>query len=131
MKLIDIVQKIDKSQGNESYVDVTDFNCELDLNLDYTKQDRLKAYFIGNWLCTDSWVGFRMYFLDDEPVAVSSQMGRKSDEEFKWFSKNVALKVRDYLLSLVKENNDDLNLTICDLNDEYGDCYTVEFKGNI
>lgn len=108
MKLIDIANKIDKSKKNESHINITDFDSEFNINLDYyIEQDRLKAYYIGNWYCTDSYVGCRMYFFDDEPVAISFQQGRKFDEEFRWFSKDNALKVRDYLLSLMPRGNDD------------------------
>jgi len=103
MKLIDIANRIDKSPKNESQVDTMEFSSELNYEFDYVNQDRLKAYWIANWYCTDSYVGYRMYFLDDEPVAVSLQPGRKSNETFEWFSKEMALRVRDYLISLMSD----------------------------
>lgn len=132
MKLIDIANKIDKSKKNESHINITDFDSEFNINLDYyIEQDRLKAYYIGNWYCTDSYVGCRMYFFDDEPVAISFQQGRKFDEEFSWFSKDNALKVRDYLLSLMPRGNDDLDFTICDLGNDIGEGYSIEFNSQI
>lgn len=132
MKLIDIANKIDKSKKNESHINITDFDSEFNINLDcYIEQDRLKAYYIGNWYCTDSYVGWRMYFLDNEPVAISFQQGRTFDEEFEWFNKDKALKVRDYLLSLMLRGNDDLNFTTCDLSDDIGEGFSIEFNSQI
>lgn len=131
MKLIEISNKIDKSNRNESYVDVTDFTREFQYDFDYIEQDRLKAYWIGNWYCTDSYVGYRMYFFDGEPVAISSQLGRKSDEEFEWFSEELALKVRDYLISLMIKKEVQLNFDICDPNEEIGDGYKIQFNSQI
>jgi len=131
MKLIDIANKIDKSKKNESQVDTMEFSSEFNQEFDYVDQDRLKAYWIGNWYCTDSYVGYRMYFLDDEPVAVSTQTGRKGDEDFEWFSKELALKVRDYLISLMQKDKDELNIKLCDINDDIGESFKISFNYEI
>jgi len=129
MKLIDIANKIDKSQKNESYVDIEDFSSEFDFDFGFNlQQDRIKCYWIGNWYCTDSYAGYRMYFLDDEPVAVSTQGGRKSNEEFEWFSKELALKVKNYLVSLMSE---ELHIKLCDINDDIGDNFKISYNSNI
>lgn len=129
---MEISRKIDKSKSNEAYVDITDFDDEFNFNFDYIEQERLKAYWIGNWYCTDSYVGWRMYFLDEEPVAVSSQLGRKSSETFEWFSRELALKVKAYLISImVKQNEDELNIKLCNLNEDVGDSYKIEFNSQI
>lgn len=130
MKLIDIANKIDKSQQNEDWVDVTEIGEELNIDMSYVEQDRIKCYWVGNWYCTDSYVGYRMYFLDDEPVAFSVQNGRKCSEDFNWFSLEAAAKVREYLLSLMSEE-DKLTVTICDINEDIGDTYKIEFNGQI
>lgn len=131
MNLIELSKKIDRSEKNESYVDITDFNHEFRYDFDYVEQNRLKAFWIGNWYCTDSYVGYRMYFLDDEPVAVSSQLGRKSDQEFEWFSEELALKVREYLISIVIKKEVELGFTLCDLSEDIGDSYTIQFNSQI
>ena len=132
MKLIDIANKIDKSNKNESYVNTDQFSSELNYEFDWIEQDRLKAYWIGNWYCTDSYVGYRMYFLDDEPVAFSTQVGRKCNEIFNWFSKELALKTRDYLISIMPNNKeDDLNFNLCDINKDVGGNYKIEYNSQI
>ena len=103
MKLKEIIQNIDKSSDNESYVNIYEFLDEFGIiYIDYTEDDkqRLKAFYYAKWLCTDSWVGGRAYFLDDVLVATSWQSGRKMDENFFWVSQDDFNKVGDYLRTL-------------------------------
>lgn len=130
MKLRDIAKKIDKSKKNQDEVDISNISEELDINFyGWIEQDRLVCYWIGNWYCTDSWVGYRMYFLDDEPVAVSTQNGRKSDEQFEWFGKETACKVRDYILSIIPK--EELSIKLCSLDDDIGDSYKISFNTQV
>lgn len=131
MKLIDIANTIDKSKQNEDWVDVAPIGNELGIDVPYTEQERLKCYWVGNWFCTDTYVGYRMYFLDDEPVAFTVQNGRKSDENFHWFSQDLAVKVRDYLITLIVVTDDELNIVVCDINEDIGDTYKIDFNGQI
>lgn len=131
MKLIDVINNIDKSKQNESRVDTYDLGRELNVDIEWVNQDRLKSYWIGNWCCTDSYVGCRVYFLDDEPVAVSSQLGRKCDETFEWISKEAALKVREYLFSLIVEEEYEFIGPLCDLNEDVEEGYKIHYNSNI
>ena len=91
--------------------------------------ERIKMVFVRPHLCTDSWVGVRAYFLDGEFVAISSQVGRKWDEEFKFVSNEAAMKVKDYVLSFVEPQ---YNISIADdLDAEIDDFYTVEYAEQI
>lgn len=132
MKLIDIINRIDKSERNECYIYIEDLAWnEFDLTIDYVEQDRLKAYWVGNWYCTDTYVGYRVYFLDDEPVCISIQKGRKCDEVFRWFDKSLALKVKDYLLTLVFKEEKEDSFALCDINEDIGEGYKIEFNSQI
>jgi len=128
MKLLEIANRIDKSKKNEDWISTEDIGEELEIDVPYVDQDRLKCYWIGHWCCTDTWVGYRMYFLDDEPVAYSTQRGRKYDEEFHWFSIETATKVKEYLLSLSEK---EMNINICDINKEFGNSFKIEFNSQI
>lgn len=129
MKIIDIAKIIDKSQENESFVDLEQLQQELDLHVyGYAEQERLKAYWVENWLCTDTCVGGRMYFFDGEPVAYSYQSARKSHEQFAWFSQEAAEKVRDFVQELSKEK---LTVNICDINEDIGDSYKIEYLSEV
>lgn len=131
MRLLDIAKNIDKSEENECYVDLEVLQQELDLPVyGYAEQDpvRLKAYWVDNWYCTDTWVGGRMYFFDGEPVAYSYQQGRKFEEDFAWFSKEAAEKVRDFVESLSKR---ELQVNVVDMNENLGDSYKIEFASQV
>lgn len=130
MKLRDIANNILKDETNEDSVDLYTISEELGINGNYdyyTPQDRLKCYYFAPWLSTDTWCGGKMYFLDDEPVCYSIQEGRKYDEEFFWFGKEEAKKVKDYIISL-KIEEDELYINIESLDKEIGDSYKVEFN---
>ncbi|MNL91040.1 hypothetical protein D3C81_07670 [compost metagenome] len=131
MKLLELVNNIDKSSQNESYIDTTNFSIDLEHDFDYVSQDRLKGYWVGNWCCTDTWVGYRLYFLDDEPVCFSVQNGRKSEEVFNWFSNGLALKVRDYLISIMPKRKDEFSVQTCSLEDDIGDSYKISFSSQV
>ncbi|HHT7008742.1 TPA: hypothetical protein ACTZ3A_001281 [Bacillus cereus] len=105
MKLIDIANRIDKTDKNRTPVNIEGLARELNVDLDWAEQDKVTAYWIGNWYCTDSYVGYIMYFFDNKPMAFSSQLGRKCDESFHWFSLEIAEKVKEYLISLIVEEN--------------------------
>lgn len=131
MKIIDIAKNIDKSKENECWVDIQELAHEFDLYINCIDQEKLKSYWIGNWYCTDTYVGYRIYFLDDEPVCISSQRGRKWDEEFHWFSEKVAEKTKKYLATLVLEKDEKLDIEICDINEDIGNSYKIDFNANV
>lgn len=128
-----IISEIDfNNKQLESTPDWGGLANEFDIyHLNYSEDPRLKAYHLQVWYCTDSWVGTRAYFLDGEFVATSYQKGRKYDEEFEFVSIEVAEKVRDYLLSLLKGQTE-LNVSIMDdLDEEIEDTYKIEFNEQI
>lgn len=133
MKLRELIEKIDKT--NPRLRDDTNFyKLGSIFNLDlyfYNNEgnDRLKCYWMQTWLCTDSWVGWRAYFLDDELVAVSSQLGRKCDEEFELVPEKIKI-LKEYLETLVENPlRDDYDLI--NLDEEVGDDYGVEFQSQL
>lgn len=100
-------------------------------DLYWSEDIRLKCYFIKKWYCTDSYVGIRAYFLDDEFIAISNQIGRKMDEHFSFISEGLVNKLRLYLESLVEKEN---NFNIIDekfLNEEISDFYKIEYNSQI
>ena len=130
MKFKEAIEKIDKSKNNEEYVDIEKIAEALSMDFyQNPEQERLKSYWLTCWLCTDTWVGSRIYFLDDEAVCWSFQGGRKSDEEFSWFSKEAAEKTREYILSLKEE--EDLNVDLTSIDDEIGETYKINFNSQV
>lgn len=134
MKLRELIAKVDRSAKNEDAADIDTFCQALDINewLGWDKRfdERVKGYALTQWLCTDTPVGMNVYFMDDEPIAVSTQSARKSDVYIRFVSEEAALKVRDFILSLVKED-EKFYPTIAALDDEYGDSYTVRYHSEL
>lgn len=120
MKLKDIIARLDKSEKNSDSIDIWEMaQREFDIfNLIVKEHDRLKCYYILKWVCTDTWVGSRAYFLDDVLVATSWQPARKSNENFYWQSRAAYNDTRKYLLTLTEE--EDKPIELCNLDEEFG-----------
>lgn len=119
MTLLEISQRIDKSDSNVSKIDFTNFAKEFNIPelIGFSgNQDRLKAYCIMNHYAKSD-LDDVMYFLDDNPVGVSIAW----QEGFKWFNKESALVVNKYCRSLVKSNK---QYRLIDTNTEYPNTYT-------
>lgn len=104
MKLKDIIQNLDMSEQNQA-PDVDIQRVALALGLGYADgwhdfQERVKKYWVSSWMCTDTRVGLAVYVMDGEPVAISGQVARKSDEHFEFFSVEAGIKMRNFILSL-------------------------------
>ncbi len=99
-ELVDSVDKTDK----EGYISLDALAFEVGIN-EFLKDDqdpRLKCCWTkANWICTDTRVGIRVYYLDGEIVCISSQIGRKYPEEFEWVSEKTFKNVRDFILSKI------------------------------
>jgi len=132
MKIKDIIKKVNKSDKFKDSVCVGEIAEEMDI-FDvhcWEEQNRLVSYYIGSWYCTDSYVGYKVYFFDDEPVAVTSQLGRKCDEKFEWISKEAYIKVRDYVISFREDVLND-NIPLANMDEDIGDTYKINFNGQL
>lgn len=137
MKMSELVKRLDRTARNREMIDSTELGYELDIHdMDYIQDEilsqRLQSFWAGEWLCTDTVVGYKVYFFDNEPVCWSAKTARKSDENFFWFSQEKAEQVRKYLLELQLENESPLSVELCDLeNDDIGTGYTIDFSGQL
>lgn len=126
MKIKDLIQNVNKTEQFQESVYISDF-AEGILDIPYITnwedQSRLTSYYLGKWHCTDRAVGYKVYFLDDEPVGVSSQLGRKMDEEFEWISVECYKKVKEYILSFMEDEHPPM----VDLEQEFGDTYRIDY----
>lgn len=133
MKLRELIQNVDRSTKNEDDADIDAFCQALDINewLGWNKEfdKRVKGYALTQWLCTDTHVGFNVYYMDDRPVAVSTQSARKSDVQISFVSVEAAQQVKDFILSLV--GKDEFNPILCDLEEECGEDYTVSYHNQL
>lgn len=100
MRLIDAMHLVDRSNENRCEIGET---FQREVNEVYAEYDdvklntRLASYYLIRWMCTDEWVGVLVYLMDDQPVAVSTQMSRKSSVNFEWISAEAFAKVRQFV----------------------------------
>ncbi len=99
-------------------------------DLYWSEDPKLTAYHVKVWLCTDTWVGWVAYFLEDDLVCLSTQSARKSDVHFKFVSKESHTKLRDYLLSLT-QSDDAEEIELIDFNLEIPERYSIEYNSQI
>lgn len=133
MKLKELMDRVDKSKQFECGVSIyeiaeNEFNI---FNIDYNiEQTRLTCFWLGNWYCTDSYVGYKIYFFDDKPVGVTIQEGRKDSEHFEWLSKESYKIVKQYILTFLIEQEDE-RFIITDLEEEFNEDYTIHFNSQL
>lgn len=126
-KLISEINKSNKTDPSwERLADI--FNI---YDLYWSDDPRLKCYFIKKWYCTDTYVGTTVYFLDNEFIGYSIQNARKSDENFKFVSKELAEKLRNYLQSLVETTYDYELMDENELDEEFSDTFKIEYNSQI
>ena len=106
MLLSEAIKRVDRSDSNHSDADAEKFSQEFGFHLSWNAkfEERVHGYWLWRWQCTDTWVGYRVYYMDDEPVCVSWQPARGSSENFEWVSKEVYNKVREFMLELLAED---------------------------
>ena len=131
MTIGEVVNKIDKSKENEGTIDTEDLCYELDLPEDYFEAEELKCYWIANWQGSDSDIGAKIYFLNNEPVCYSYQRGRKSKGNYFWFSKECAKKTREFIREKIEENNTLFEeIELMDFTEKFSDSsfYTISYN---
>jgi hypothetical protein len=124
--LRELIYGVDRSPENTDWSDMELFAKALGMteyyNADFSQ--RVKKHWLAKWLCTDTWVGSAVFYMDDEPVAISRQSARRSDEEIEFVSKETAEKIRKYIVELTA-NPDEIKLV--DMDAEVGDHYIVQW----
>lgn len=127
MKVRELIESINKEPQFKEEVDINEFASNVfDIQyLGWIEQDKLISYYLGNWHCTDRTVGYKVYFYNDKPVAVSSKLGRKQDEEVEWVSKEAYKEVKEYIMTFMEDESD--NIILADLEQEFGDDYHINF----
>ena len=127
----EIFERVRKTDDNKAEPDYEHLAAELGIN-DYLnfwenkEFKRLAAYWLAPTYCTDQWVGQRVYFLDDEPIALSTQRARKCQEEFFFVSQEKAEKVRRFFYEILMEENKRPVSTVS-LDSIIPDAFSVEY----
>lgn len=134
MKLIEAIHNVDRSEDNtftfnEEIVEAV--GCDpYNLDHDNPNTERLKLHYISKWLCTDTWVGACVYYLDDMPMAISTQIARKDSINFKFMSSEAFCKLRDFFISISISNLHDM-ITNEEWNEEIGEFYHINYGSQL
>lgn len=111
----EIIKTIDTSKMERqgvSFYEMCESEFEIYEFLEQPKDnERLTYCYYHRWICTDTGVGIRVWYFDNDPVCISWQPYRKSNETFGWISKDKFNQVRNYALSL---KDDSLDVDIID-----------------
>ena len=133
MKMRDLINAVERNDKNSTSADIDEFCRELDLNEypGWNKEfdDAVKGYWLTKWLCSDTWVGCAVYYMNGEPVAISTQTARKSSTEYEFVSLEAATKLRKFILECLGES--EFTPTIANLDEETDLDYTVSYSGQL
>lgn len=136
MDITEIIQSVNTdgtyNQGHPNWDNFAElFGTWFDY--DYDKfTDKLKAYFFAKWICTDTVVGGRVYYLDGEAVAVSWQSCRKGDEEIEFLTSEAADSVRELMLDCRTEDEcGDPEVPLVNTEEDLGNGYTVSYGSQL
>lgn len=127
MKLKHLIKNINKTIEFENKIFIGDFS-EKAFGLyiqNWDDQTRLTSYYLMDHCCTDTRVGYKVYFFDNKPVAVSFQKARKCDEFIEWISKKDYNKVKKYIMSFEEKIEDDI--PIANLEKDFSTHYKIHY----
>jgi len=98
MKIIDIINRVKREEENKSEIDLGNFWEEFGMIWDFMPDppDKMECYYLYKL----NGKGGRIYFLNNEPVCISIEIGHKEKENFEWISEEAFNKTRDYVRSL-------------------------------
>lgn len=129
MKLRELIYSVDKTNSNRAPTHYEKFCEELEIPINWGSEihtlfeNRVEAFYVRKWLCTDTWVGTIVYFFDTAPLAVSTQLGRKCNIYFAFVDNERAQKFKDFLQTLSPKKE----IPLLDLNEEVEEFYSVSF----
>lgn len=133
MLLKDIFERALKTDKNEHHADMEEFASALGIQNAYWNHlfsERVKGYWVAPWYCTDQYVGMAVYFIDDKPLAVSMQTGRKSSPDYEFYSHESAKSCIDFILELQGET--EYSYSVADLNEDHKEnFYHVSFGSQL
>ena len=129
MNIDKIIAEIDKSQMNYDFYDMFNLFEELELgihNINEPENIKISFCYYWSWMCTDTYVGIRVWYYNNESVAISFQPYRKSKETFYWINKYCFDKVYKYVLSLCENQFE--YLTIQEMPDIIEQAKSIDYK---
>lgn len=127
-----VIENITREEINYTHVGLEELASELDIH-EYLKEDenkRMGTVWIRVWYCTDTWVGTEAYFLDGKFVCLSNKETRKSDTHFEFISEEAIKEIKEYIISLVEEDEKEYDLFDC-MDEEMPIGYRIRYPSQI
>jgi hypothetical protein len=131
MKIADLIKHAEKHEKQPVYA-VYELQEELGffgLGMPEAEEERFSSVMPIKWYCTDTWVGLKFYYFDNEFICMSSQLGRKGKKGFEWISKEIYTKVYDFFKSF--DNLYVPEIETVELNKDIDDHYHVKFYNQL
>lgn len=136
MKLKELITRISKEKDNQDSIDYEDFSNDFPefsmWDISWSAwEERVTAYWVTRWLCTDTWVGQRIIFLDGEAIAYSNQVGRKCGTNICFLSKEAKEKLRKAIPEMMNDGVINDNSGYIDEETEIDTSYVIEYQSQI
>lgn len=137
MKIKEAFERVDKGDKNHSDVNLSGLASAIGLDIyqladiDYEELENpiITCYTLINWLCTDMWVGFDLYFINDKPLAMSECMCRKCEMKY-YIVEDAIPELRDHIFDLVA-SNEDYEYEACDMDEEINQGYRIGYLNQV
>jgi hypothetical protein len=135
IKVLDLIAKLVKDPAHKvSHGDYEELCQMFEIN-SYCgwwpngSETRIHGYHLTKWYCTDTYVGTVVWFLDDEPFAVSHQPFRKSDATYWFINQEQVDRVHKFMLSIQEPTEPKCD--ILDPETVMEDFFTVEYTSQL
>ena len=120
INILEILKTIDTSKMERTFVDFHEM-CEKEFEIfEFLTQPenlRLTYCYYHTWMCTDTYVGIRVWYLDNVEACISFKPYRKYDEKFYWLSTEDFKETYEYALSL-RDEDKPKHKTVEDMEDD-------------
>ena len=136
MKMHELFSQIDQSPNNEQFLDIElwanvfDLNIPFGSDIDEQLSERFKGYWLIKWLCTDTWVGCALWFLDGKPIGLTSQSARKNSVDVSFVSNEAAETLRMALIEMINAGHRP-SYDLIDMDEEVGETYRVAYGSQL
>lgn len=126
----EIFERVVKTKDNQDEDDIEGLTEALGIQYHFNRWGDdfapLKVYWVAPFRCSSEWVGQRAYFLNDEPIAISVQMARRSEEQFYFVSEEAANKMRMFLYERMAHDNE-RPVELISFDHDVPDTFSVSF----
>jgi len=133
MILRELIKNIDKSEKNSNSPNIEHYANELGLinNSWWGESNKISVFWLWKRYDTDSYVGIEAIYLDDEFIGLNTTAGRKNgDGDLEFVSKDASVKLRDHILSLSQDDEED-EVSVINMDEEMGEGVPISYSSEL